>query len=340
MWYNSPPLRRILHVVGIAGLTIGLLAFFVWNSNPRVVWRIIESANILWVISALLVNWFAIVFRTVRWRTILDPDHPPAFYPTFFANTIGYMVSTILRIPSDVARPVLLSRRTGLRISGAFGTVLTERVLDLFSLVTLFVYFVIVHWNDWRGKTSFLILKSGGIAAGVLLVLLVAFVPGLYFFSGLVRRLHEWLGRLLPGRFRASWMHFFDVFVETLSVAKRPLALLTVLASTAGIWLCLTAQFWLVSTGMHEHLPYDWSFLASAITTLGLLVPTPGGVGGFHKTCQFVLTAFYDLDVNASVAVAIIIHLVGTVPVVVTGLILFAREGLHWRDVREIKAEE
>src|SRR4051794_19985260 len=77
VWYNSDPLKRILHFVLIAVLTIGLLAYFVWNSNPRVVWQIIRSADPLWLIAALFVNWCAVWFRTFRWRTILDPDHPP-----------------------------------------------------------------------------------------------------------------------------------------------------------------------------------------------------------------------------------------------------------------------
>ena len=341
MWYNSGPLKRILHFAVVAVLTIGLLALFVWNSNLHVVWRIIESASVLWLIVALFVNWAAIWFRTFRWRTILDPDNPPPFYPTFFANTIGYMVSTILPIrAADVVRPVLLSRRTGLRVSGAFGTVLTERVLDLFSLLSLFVYFVVVHWNDWRNEKSFVIIKSAAIGALVVITALICFVVGLYFYSGFVRRMHEWLGRLLPKRFRASWMHFFDAFVETLSLARHPVGLLKVLFCTAGVWFCLSAQFWIVTIAMHHRLPFDSSFFVSGITTVGLAVPTPGGVGGFHKACQLVLTTFYDFDVNSSVAIAIVFHLVGTIPIVVTGLILFAREGLHWRDVREIKAEE
>jgi uncharacterized membrane protein YbhN (UPF0104 family) len=69
-------------------------------------------------------------------------------------------------------------------------------------------------------------------------------------------------------------------------------------------------------------------------------VPTPGGVGGFHKACQLVLTTFYDFDVNSSVAVAIVFHLVGTLPILATGLILFVHEGLRWRELREIKPEE
>ncbi|MGZ7079626.1 MAG: lysylphosphatidylglycerol synthase transmembrane domain-containing protein [Thermoanaerobaculia bacterium] len=333
-------MKRILHGVAIALLTIGLLAFFLWKSNPRVVWRVIESASVPWLMIALFTNGCALVFRTLRWRTILDPDRPPPFYPTFFANAIGYMVSSIVRIPAEFIRAVLLSRRTSFRTAGALGTALTERVLDLFGLLILFVYFVVMHWNDWRNERSFVIIKSAAIVAISVLAALTAFMIGLYFFSGFVRRIHEWLGRVLPTRFRSSWMHFFDTFVETLSLTRQPVAFIKVLSYTAAVWLCLSAPFWFVTIAMRRRLPFDSSFFVNAITTVGLAVPTPGGVGGFHKACQLVLTTFYDFDVDSSVAVAIVFHLVGTIPVLVTGLVLFIHEGMRWRDVREIKAAE
>src|SRR5215213_11510483 len=95
------------------------------------------------------------LFRTIRWRIILDPDDPPPFYPTFFANTVGYMLSTVLPIrAADVARPALLARRTSHRFSGALGTVLTERVLDLASILGLFVFFSFLRWNEFSHNSQ------------------------------------------------------------------------------------------------------------------------------------------------------------------------------------------
>src|SRR5436305_15095567 len=108
----------------------------------------------------------ALIFRTIRWRKLLDVEQSPDFYPTFFANTVGYMLSTVLPIRAgDVARPALLSRRTTVRFSAALGTVLTERILDLYSLLFLFIYFAFVHWRDYAESTSFFIIRSGAVGA-------------------------------------------------------------------------------------------------------------------------------------------------------------------------------
>src|SRR6185369_17906961 len=142
-----PPLKRALHIVSIALLTVVFLGFFLWNSNLSDVWNIIRSTSVPWFVGGLLINFGALIFRTIRWRRLLGVDTTPDFYPTFFANTVGYMLSTVLPIRAgDLARPALLSRRTPVRFSAALGTVLTERILDLYSLLFLFIYYVVRHW--------------------------------------------------------------------------------------------------------------------------------------------------------------------------------------------------
>jgi glycosyltransferase 2 family protein len=337
-------LKRILQIAAIAALTIFFLVLFLRNANLAQVWAILKTTSVGWLVLALLVNFSALLFRTIRWRIILDADDPPPFYPTFFANTVGYMLSTILPIrAADVARPALLARRTSHRFSGALGTVVTERMLDLFSILTLFVTFAVIRWNEFSHDPQiarwFYVVKAGAIASALILVLQITFIFGLYFFRPSIRRAHEFLGKLLPKRFRDSWMHFFDTFTETLGLAKHHSAFAKVLLCTAGVWACLTGQFYLTTLALHRPLPFDSAFFVTGVTTVGLAIPTPGGVGGFHKACQLVLTNFYRFDVDSSVATAILFHIVGTVPVLVTGLALFAREGLKWRDVTRSAAD-
>ena len=328
-------MKRILQLAAIAALTIFFLWLFLRNANLAQVGAILKSTTIGWVLVGFLVNGTALMLRTIRWRTILNPDDPPPFYATFFANTVGYMSSIILPIrASDFARSALLARRTEHRFSGALGTVLGERVLDLTSILTLFLIFALRRWNEMSAiRGWFEIVRAGAIASATILIVLWSFLVGLYFFTDHVRRAHQWLGKILPKRIRSSWMHFFDTFADTLELARHRGAFLRIVLCTIGVWLCLTSQFWFAARAVHHPLPYDSSFFVTGVTTVGLAIPTPGGIGGFHKACQLVLTRFYQFDVDSSVAVALVFHLIGTLPVLVTGLILFAKEGVHWRDV-------
>lgn len=320
-------------------LTVLLLWLFLRNADFRSVWAILRSTNPWWLALAVLANVFALILRTVRWRILLDRDGAPPFYTTFFANTVGYMLSSILPIrAADFARPALLSWRSEHRFSGALGTVLMERILDLASLLFLFGYFAIRRWSEYADnpKTAALwnfVVRPAAVTASILVVLLVIFLTVIYFFGAKARRFHGFVGRLVPARFRESWMHVFDSFVETTEILKRRAAFMRVLLTTVAIWFCLTSQMVIASIAIDRRLTFDAIFFITTATMLGLAVPTPGGIGGMHKVAQFVLTRFYGFDVDSSVAAAVLFHLVGTLPVIAIGLTLFIREGLHWRDV-------
>lgn len=333
-------MKRILQIAVIAALTVFFLWLFLRNANLREVGAILATTAVHWVVIGLIANLGALILRTIRWRTLLDPDDPPPFYATFFANAVGYMSSIVLPIrASDFARPALLSRRTSHRFSGALGTILTERVLDLTSILLMFVTFAALRWNEFSHDPGiaawFYIVRAGAIASAVILAVLWTFLIGLRFARERVRRVHEALGRLLPGRIRDSWMHFFDTFAETLRITQYPGALVKVLLCTIGTWACLTSQFYFATLAVDEVLPYDASFFVTGVTTVGLAIPTPGGIGGFHKACQMVLTRFYRFTIDASVAVAVLFHVIGTLPVLTIGLFLFAKEGVSLKALRD-----
>jgi len=330
--------RRILQITAVTLLTAIFLGLFLWKANLRDVWSIMRAANAGWIIVGLLVNFSALVFRSIRWRVLIDWRNPPPFYPTFFATTVGYMLSTVLPIRAgDVARPALLSRRTGVRFADALGPVLTERVLDFITILTLFLFFCAYRWKEFDNAT----VHGGAMIAAAVFVALIVFVIGIVLFTEQVRRAHRWVGRIVPLRFRDAWMRFFDSFARSLEIRRRPAALAVVLFSTAAIWLCLILQFWFVIIAMRRVLPFDSTIFLCAVTTVAVAIPTPGAVGGFHKICQWVLTTFYGFDVDASVAAAVLFHIVGMMPVVVAGTILFLREGLNWHQLREeTRAEE
>jgi uncharacterized protein (TIRG00374 family) len=337
--------KRVLQLAVIAALTVFFLWLFLRNANLSEVGAILGRSSFGWVLIGFAVNIIALLSRTVRWRTLLDPDDPPPFYATFFANAVGYMSSIVLPIrASDLARPALLSRRTSHRFSGALGTILTERVLDLTSILTMFVFFAALRWNEFSHDPAtarwFYIVRAGAIASAVILTALWGFLLGLRFSRDTIRRMHEGLGRLLPQRIRPSWMHFFDTFAETLRISKYPGALAKVLFCTVLTWTCLTAQFWFATKAVHQPLPYDSSFFVTGVTTVGLAIPTPGGIGGFHKACQLVLTRFYAFTVESSVAVAVLFHLIGTLPVLTVGLFLFAKEGVSLKQLREQQRDD
>jgi len=324
-----------------------LLYFFLRNSDPAEVLDQLRTLDPVWLIIALLTNFSALMCRAARWRIILRPADPPKFYPTFFATAVGFMSSALLPIRAgDVIRPALLSRRTDIRFSSALGTVVIEKLLDTTTLLLLFITFVATvgrrFFDDPRIGSKANVVMTLGTGAAVLLTVLISIVLFLLVLRERAREMIERLTRRFPLRFRSGAMSFYESFLRAFKLARDRRAFARVLLLTAMIWFCLTAQFYFVTLAMRKPLPFSASVLVTGFSILGMMIPTPGGVGGFHKACQIVLTNFYLFTISASVATAVIFHIVGTLPVLITGSVLLLREGVSFAQLARIgeKVEE
>jgi hypothetical protein len=339
LWYNRAVLKRTIRLAAVILAMIVLLALFLRNSNPGEVMRLIALMDPSWIAVALAVNFIALFTRAERWRTLLQPGNPPDYYPTYFAVTVGYMSSTVLPVRAgDVVRAALMKRKTGTRFSTGIATVLTERVLDLIAILTMLCWFVISSAHDPSFTVEQrLLLRSFGFFAGALLAAMLTFVTGIILATSKIRRFHERLGLLIPHRFRDPWMHFFDTFTESFrGAAQYPAAFAKVIVLTIITWACLSSQFWFTSLAMSHQLPFLSCFFLTGVSIVGMMIPTPGGVGGFHKVVQVALIQFYAFGIDDSVALALVLHLVGTLPVLIVGLALVVKEGLSMGQLAKI----
>jgi hypothetical protein len=231
-----------------------------------------------------------------------------------------------------------MKRKTGIRFSSGIAMVLTERMLDLIAILSMLCWFVVASANDAAFSVEQrVLLRTVGLVAGAILFAMLFFVTGIVLATGSIRRLHERLGLLLPLRFRDPWMHFFETFTSSFrNAAEHPAAFLKVIVLTIVTWACLSSQFWFASLAMSHDLPFLSCFLLTGVSIVGMMIPTPGGVGGFHKMVQVGLIQFYAFGIDDSVAYALVVHVVGTAPVVLAGLALFAKEGLSWGQLAKI----
>jgi Lysylphosphatidylglycerol synthase TM region len=70
----------------------------------------------------------------------------------------------------------------------------------------------------------------------------------------------------------------------------------------------------------HVPAPMGAAFVATTFAVLGLMVPTPGGLGSYHVAVQFALTYFYGVAIGSASALALLAHAVSFVPITLIGL--------------------
>jgi uncharacterized membrane protein YbhN (UPF0104 family) len=74
----------------------------------------------------------------------------------------------------------------------------------------------------------------------------------------------------------------------------------------------------------------------TAPLVVGVAVPTPGGVGGFHEAYRIGATGFFGADNDTAVGAAIVLHAINIVPVVIAGLIFAVQDGLKLGGMTEM----
>jgi len=86
-------------------------------------------------------------------------------------------------------------------------------------------------------------------------------------------------------------------------------------------------------------MPFAASFLVVAILAVGVSVPTPGAVGGFHYAFRVAATSFFGAPNDRAVGAAIVLHAISFVPVAIVGAFFMFQDGLDFTRVRALAGE-
>ena len=127
---------------------------------------------------------------------------------------------------------------------------------------------------------------------------------------------------------------FAQTFAEGFAVVRRPERLVAAMAWSIVLWVAIAAGIWAVSVAFGIAMPFTGAWLMLAPLVVGVAVPTPGGVGGFHEAYRIGATAFFGADNDTAVGAAIVLHAISVGPVIIAGLLFIVQDGLKlaaWR---------
>ena len=326
-------MRTHLRTVGVVGLAAALMAWVFRSSDLASVWREIEGARADLILASVAGIALAYVVRVKRWLVLLAPLGSVGVGSATRATVIGFATSTIVPRLGEVVRPYLLARREELSMSAALATIVVERLLDMLAVILLFGLFLAGFSSQLPSTDEQVLgaLKAGGLAVAVGGGAMLALVCGAARRPEWVVSLAAGVERLAPHGPGATASRFITRFSAGLGVARDPGRLLQAVAWSLVMWALVGATAWWGCLAFGIALPPSSGLLLMALMALGVAVPTPAGVGGFHAAVQVGLTAFYDVPADAAVGVALVLHAATFAPVTVVGLAWMARDGMSLR---------
>jgi len=309
----------------IFGLSIFMMWYALKGIDFRLVLQHLKETNFLWLSISLLVALSGFLSRAYRWKMQLAPINTKVtFADTYHAMMIGYLANLVLPRMGEVFRCSVLKRSSDIPVQASFGTVITERLIDMVMLLSLMGIAFLVEFD--RLSAFFFSFINDKYHSAQENQTLIYTLVGLFIAGalGLLIILIFFLNSLRENRFFQKVVSLARGFLEGIFSIGKLQNKAGFTAHTLFVWLTYylmgyLAFFALPATAGLSPLA---AFSVLVIGSLGMSAPVQGGIGVFHIMVTNTLL-LYGVSKEAGMAFALINHTSQTLMVVLLGGISF-----------------
>jgi uncharacterized protein (TIRG00374 family) len=332
-------MRSQLRTIIVLALAAGLVVLFFRNVDLGRVFVDILHARPEWLALCLATTFLNLVIRALRWQFLLEPLGTTAFSNVFRATAVGFAATSLLPARAgEVIRPYFLARHEQMSATGAFATIIVERLLDIITVLVLLASYVFVFGREvaFTNPLGFRAIKWAGTSAAVIAVAVLIVLSVLAKDPARLGRTIERLAHVVPSALVSVLAKVAEKFAVGLGAMRQPGRLFLALAWSFPLWLSICLGIWSVAVAFRLAIPFTGSFLLLAMLVLGVAVPTPGAVGGFHEAFRIGATVFFGAADTAAVGAAIVLWLFSIGPSLFLGLVFAAQVGLNLNGIRRL----
>jgi hypothetical protein len=320
-------------------LSIAISAVFLGFAVRGVDWNealaAVRGANYLWVLVMLPVTIWTLYIRAQRWRVFLQAVGVPPMRPLISATNIGFLANMVLPLRiGEVVRPVLLSRRASLPLSGVLASVLLERIFDMFTILFLFgVSVSLVNVSDQVRQWGWML---SGLALAVAAVIIVIRVQEPLFL-----RAARLFTDPLPRRFGQPAYNFAEGFVKALEMLDSPVAYLRAFGWSLYLWMGISVIYIFGFWAFHLDVPaLRGALVLTTLVAIAVSVPSaPGFIGSFQLGCVIGLRIF-GVSEGPALAYSIVLHLTQFVGIIGAGLYSLWSENISLSEVETVEQSD
>lgn len=303
---------KILRIAGFLSLGILLLYFAFRGIAFNELADTLREANFWWIGLSVFFAILSLLSRTRRWVLLIEPlGLKPSFKNTYHSLMIGYLSNFALPRLGEVTRCVTLSNREKIPVDSLIGTVIIERVTDLFMLL-LIMLVLIISWAEKFGTffndNIFFPMQEkitstfGGmilfwiLVVGLILVILIL----LYVFR-------KPLGRI---SIVVKIAHFLKGILEGLQTIYKMKRKREYILHSVLIWFLYILMTWVVVFALKEtsSLTFVDGIFLLVIGGLGMSAPVTAGFGAFHWIVSRGMVYVYGFTLEQGGAYAILAH--------------------------------
>jgi glycosyltransferase 2 family protein len=303
-------LKKILQIALFFGIGAGLLYFVFQNQNTAFLaqcrldgtpenqcslWQKIisdfSSVNFGLISAVILAFTISNFARAARWLQLFEPlGHRPKFANAFWTIQLGYFANLGFPRAGELVRVGSFAGYEKLPVEQVTGTLVVDRLMDFICLIVVLGLGILVEGdtilkfiNAKRGASGGSSLLQNPI---VLSLILVAILGSILFFI-----FRKKITQLTVFQRVMKMAQGFLEGIRSVFRLKNPALFL---GYSALIWICYFLQTWLCLKAFDptSHLAIGAALMVFLFGTLGVVVPSPGGMGTYHLLAIAALSLY------------------------------------------------
>lgn len=286
-----------------------------------------RSVRYSYLIPVVLILFLMQVLRSYRWGLILSPIEKIDQFSLFSITSVGFLA--LVAIPArigELARPFLIKKKTGMRMTAALGTVIIERVLD--SLTVMMIFFAVLLFTplpSWLVNSSLIFLLVTLLVIVWMFLLIFKREPSL--------RIFEIVTGILPKTWHRKLNELIHHFIDGIGMITDVKLILYATLLSLVIWLLDAASIYILFFAFGMKLSIVAALIVMVVLIIGITLPTaPGFVGNWHFFCIAGLTLF-GISKSDALTYAIMLHFLSIAMVVFLGLIFLPHNKFSLSDL-------
>jgi glycosyltransferase 2 family protein len=311
--------RRLLNIL-VSMIVAGL---FIWlavrNVEMAELWQQIRSVSLWWIPFFLIVMVLSHLLRAERWRLLIEREKQGVRRSTLFAGVMtGYFFNNIVPRLGEISRPVYVARQEKMSSGNLIGTIVIERLLDIATMGIIFLFAVLYLITDIEAFQQ--LFGTEGMPWFVYLV-----IPGFFLVAGAGFWLALKILNALENRTDISNKLLLRLVQAARSFSEGILSIRYIsswplfLVYTAGIWLGYILMtfipFFMLSLQSVYGLGLSDAVVLTMVSSIGVSIPTPAGIGSYHLLIQQSMWLFYEVPLVTALTYATVAHAVNLISV-------------------------
>lgn len=314
---------RALMNLAVLAVTVAFSYFALSGVHIGRAWHALGTSEYLWLLPALVALGLSMLARALRWQVLFDPARRPRLSSVFDAMMIGYLFNSILPARAgEVARVVVLNKRSSAEPVEIVGTVVLERIFDVIGILVIF--FVA---EPWLPSVSW--FRGAAIAAAVLAMMIASISIALAIYGergvrAVLRPLHR-----LPFMSGERVDHTVEELTHGLSALRYPRVAILGLFWTIVAWLLTALLAYFVGLAFYPHLAFSAGVLVTVAVGLAMILPAPPAALGVFEGAALIGLKPYGFSHTQALPYAVILHVVNVLPFIVLGVALLHYNARH-----------